>query len=51
MIEFSQTGFASKPFHRTLVELGGRDMGDTDHMVTETLIRGMYRYWREVMQA
>ena len=51
VIEFSQTGFESKPFHRTLVELGGRDVGDTDHMVTETLIRGMYRYWREVMQA
>ena len=32
-------------------ELGGREVGDTDHMVTETLIRGMYRYWREVMQA
>ena len=50
VIEFSQTGFESKPFHRTLVELGGRDVGDTDHMVTETLIRGMYRYWREVME-
>jgi len=24
---------------------------DTEHMVTETLIRGMYRYWREVMEA
>jgi len=23
----------------------------TPHMVTETLIRGMYRYWREVMEA
>ena len=51
VIEFSQSGFASKPFHRALVELGGREVGDTDHMVTETLIRGMYRYWREVMEA
>ena len=51
VIEFSQSGFASKPFHRTLAELGGREVGDTDHMVTETLIRGMYRYWREVMEA
>jgi hypothetical protein len=24
---------------------------DTEHMVTETLIRGMYRYWRQVMEA
>ena len=51
VIEFSQQSFESKPFHRTLAELGGREIGDTDHMVTETLIRGMYRYWREVMQA
>ena len=43
--------FESKPFHRTLAELGGREVGDTDHMVTETLIRGMYEYWRKVMEA
>ena len=30
--------------------IGGREVGDTEHMVTETLIRGMYRYWREVME-
>ena len=50
VIEFSQTAFESKPQHRTLAELGGRDVGDTDHMVTETLIRGMYEYWRKVME-
>ena len=43
VIEFSQQSFRSKPGHRTLVELGGRDCADSDHMVTETLIRGMYR--------
>jgi salicylate 5-hydroxylase large subunit len=47
----SQQAFERKPQHRALAELGGRDVGDTDHMVTETLIRGMYRYWREVMEA
>jgi salicylate 5-hydroxylase large subunit len=51
VIEFSQQAFESKPFGRTLAELGGREVGDTDHMVTETLIRGMYRYWRDVMEA
>jgi salicylate 5-hydroxylase large subunit len=51
VIEFSQQGFEQKPFHRMLVELGGREVENTDHMVTETLIRGMYRYWREVMEA
>ena len=51
VIEFSQQAFESKPFHRTLAELGGRAVEDTEHMVTETLIRGMYRYWREVMES
>jgi salicylate 5-hydroxylase large subunit len=51
VIEFSQQAFESKPFHRTLAELGGHEVENTEHMVTETLIRGMYRYWREVMEA
>ena len=51
VIEFSQQAFETKPEHRTLAELGGRDVGETDHMVTETLIRGMYAYWRKVMEA
>ena len=51
VIEFSQQAFDSKPQHRALAELGGRDVGETDHMVTETLIRGMYAYWRKVMEA
>ncbi|MDH4391054.1 MAG: aromatic ring-hydroxylating dioxygenase subunit alpha [Aquabacterium sp.] len=51
VIEFSQQAFESKPFHRAVAELGGRDVGDTEHMVTETLIRGMYRYWRDVMES
>jgi salicylate 5-hydroxylase large subunit len=51
VIEFSQQAFESKPQHRTLAELGGRDVEETDHMVTETLIRGMYAYWRKVMES
>jgi salicylate 5-hydroxylase large subunit len=51
VIEFSQSGFEQKPFHRTLAELGGYGCENTDHMVTETLIRGMYTYWRKVMEA
>ena len=51
VIELAQKSFESKPFHRTLAELGGREVENTDHMVTETLIRGMYRYWREVMES
>ena len=51
VIEFSQQAFESKPSHHALAELGGRTVEDTEHMVTETLIRGMYRYWRQVMEA
>jgi salicylate 5-hydroxylase large subunit len=51
VIEFSQQGFEQKPYHRMLVELGGRGVEDTDHMVTEGLIRGMYQYWRQIMEA
>jgi salicylate 5-hydroxylase large subunit len=50
VIEFSQTSFEKKPAHRTLVEMGGREIAETDHMVTETLIRGMYEYWQKVMK-
>jgi salicylate 5-hydroxylase large subunit len=50
VIELSQYGFEQKPFHRAVAELGGHEVGNTDHMVTETLIRGMYEYWRSVME-
>lgn len=50
VIEFSQSGFEQKPFHRAVAELGGYDVENTEHMVTETLIRGMYEYWRKVME-
>ena len=49
VIEWSQEGFEQKPAHRTVIEMGGTDIADADHMVTETLIRGMYNYWRKVM--
>ncbi len=49
VIEFSQEGFETHPAHRTVVEMGGTDIENTEHMVTETLIRGMYDYWRKTM--
>ncbi|MCW5665888.1 MAG: aromatic ring-hydroxylating dioxygenase subunit alpha [Piscinibacter sp.] len=51
VIEFSQQAFESKPSGHALAELGGHEVGDSEHMITETLIRGMYRYWRSVMEA
>jgi salicylate 5-hydroxylase large subunit len=50
VIELSQMGFEQKPAHQVLAQLGGTDCADTEHMVTETLIRGMYNYWRKVME-
>ena len=49
-IEHSQRGLAQDPQFVAVCELGGAGVADSDHMVTETLIRGMYRYWREVME-
>jgi salicylate 5-hydroxylase large subunit len=51
VIEFSQDGFRQKGADgATICELDGRDVAATPHMVTETLIRGMYGYWRKVME-
>ena len=50
VIEFSQEGFDQwGPEGETLCELGGTGTGGTEHMVTETLIRSMYAYWKKVM--
>ena len=51
VIECSQQSFESKPSEHALAELGGRGVEDTEHMISETLIRGMYKYWRTVMEA
>ncbi len=51
VIEFAQQAFSAHPEARTVSELDGHGVQPTPHMVTETLIRGMYRYWREVMEA
>jgi salicylate 5-hydroxylase large subunit len=50
VIEFSQDGFRQGgEGHSTLCELGGTGTEATEHMVTETLIRSMYGYWKKVM--
>lgn len=50
VIEFSQMGFADSARESTCVEMGGRNTGEADTVASETLIRGMYAYWRRVMQ-
>jgi salicylate 5-hydroxylase large subunit len=49
MMEFSQTGVTEYPDDAAVLELGGSDVADAPHMITETAIRGFYRYYREVM--
>ena len=49
IIEFSQEGFEQDRHFSTICELDGTGIGNTEHMVSETLIRGMYRYWKKVM--
>ena len=50
VIAFSQDGFRQwGEGGSTLCELGGTDTAAAGHMVTETLIRGMYAYWKKVM--
>jgi salicylate 5-hydroxylase large subunit len=49
VIELSQRGFKQHADLATICELDGRDGGGADHNVTETLIRSMYGYYRDVM--
>lgn len=49
IIEFSQEAYESAPEGASLIEMGGHEVENTDYMITETAIRGMYRYYREVM--
>lgn len=44
-----QPAVASAPDSVQAVEMGGRDYDPQDTMLTETLIRGFYRYYREKM--
>ncbi len=51
VIAFSHDGFRQWGADgQTLCELGGTGTEATEHMVTETLIRSMYAYWRKVME-
>jgi salicylate 5-hydroxylase large subunit len=45
----SQAGITGNDARDCVVELGGRDIADAPTMVTETLIRGMYRHYRAVI--
>jgi salicylate 5-hydroxylase large subunit len=45
----SQVGIAGNETAEGLVEMGGREVADVPHTVTETAIRGLYQHYRAVM--
>ena len=49
VMKLSQDGIASYPEAMGILDMGGRDTRDTEHMVTETAIRAFYAYYCEVM--
>ncbi len=49
VIEFVQQAYKANGAARTVSEMDGTAVKNTDHNVTETLIRGMYSYWRKTL--
>jgi salicylate 5-hydroxylase large subunit len=49
VIEFVQQAYRANGDAHTVSEMDGTAMKNTDHNVTETLIRGMYAYWRKTL--
>jgi salicylate 5-hydroxylase large subunit len=45
----AQEGFSTSPDGASIVEMGGRDYADSDHMVTDVALRAFYRGYRKVM--
>lgn len=45
----SQRGLAANPEANCVLEMGGREIRDEDHMVTEVAIRAFYKHYRDVM--
>jgi salicylate 5-hydroxylase large subunit len=48
-MEMAQRGCARHENESAVMEMGGREWQDEDHMVTETAIRGFYNYYRQLM--
>jgi len=49
VLEMTQQGAMGSPDANMILQMGGREIAPTDHQVTETAVRGMWRYWRKVM--
>ncbi|MBA2690413.1 MAG: hypothetical protein H0U63_06395 [Burkholderiales bacterium] len=49
-MKFSQDGVNKCGDACGVLEMGGREWGDEEHMVTEATIRAFYAYYRKVME-
>lgn len=49
MLTQVQMGATGYPDFESVVEMGGKDTEQTDYMVTEVMIRGFYKFYREAM--
>jgi salicylate 5-hydroxylase large subunit len=49
VLVMSQQGLQDHPDHDLVVEMGGRDVQDQQHMITEVAIRAFYKHYIEVM--
>ena len=47
--ELCQRGLEADGRQNAFVEMGGREIADTDHIVTEAPLRGFYNYYRKIM--
>jgi len=50
VLAMSQTGLKAYPDGNCIVEMGGRDVNDIDHMITEVAIRAFYKHYVEIME-
>lgn len=51
VLEFCQEAINHTDSARsTLMEQGGRDWSETNHTITEAIVRGMYAYYRKLME-
>jgi hypothetical protein len=46
----TQAGLDGNDERLGIVEMGGRGVGNENHMVTETAIRAFYQHYRSVME-
>ncbi len=49
VMRLAQIGAAAGDDHDALLDMGGADLDDTEHMVTEVAIRAFYAHYRHVM--